>query len=244
MKQEFKYLTAMSVAMIALAGCSESDSADEPVMPAGNEIRFAAATEHSRAVETTTNTLKSFNVYAYTGTDEAPKLFMDNVTVNKSASNVWTYSPVQYWPAKETVDFYAYAPASWLGTSSPLSPVPFDAYMTSKDLIYAVSPNLSGNTGQANAQVIFNFRHALSKFTVKMRSSDPKLTVKVSNVGLSNIMTKGNFTFPKESTTDDIASGNVGTWTDQNTPMPYVIYWSQSPDELITLTTTPTVHGL
>lgn len=71
MKQEFKYLTAMSVAMIALAGCSESDSADEPVMPAGNEIRFAAATEHSRAVETTTNTLKSFNVYAYTGTDEA-----------------------------------------------------------------------------------------------------------------------------------------------------------------------------
>ena len=241
MKQEFKYLTAMSVAMIALAGCSESDSADEPVMPAGNEIRFAAATEHSRAVETTTNTLKSFNVYAYTGTDEAPKLFMDNVTVNKSASNVWTYSPVQYWPAKETVDFYAYAPASWLGTSSPLSPVPFDAYMTSKDLIYAVSPNLSGNTGQANAQVIFNFRHALSKFTVKMRSSDPKLTVKVSNVGLSNIMTKGNFTFPKESTTDDIASGNVGTWTDQNTPMPYVIYWSQSPDELMTLTTTPTV---
>ena len=241
MNQNYKYLAAMSVVMIAMAGCSGNDPAGEPAVPSGNEIRFAAATEHSRATETTTNTLKSFNVYAYTGTDESPKLFMDNVTVNKTASNVWTYSPLQYWPAKETVDFYAYAPASWLGSSSPLSAVPYDTYMASDDLIYAVSLDQSGNTGQANAQVIFNFRHALSKFTVKMRSSDANLTVKVSNVGLSNIMTKGNFRFPKESTAGDPKDTSVGTWTDQNTPMPYVIFWSQRPDELITLTTTPTV---
>lgn len=240
MKETIKYAAAMSVVALSLAACSESENADEPVITGNGEIRFAASTEYSRAVETTTNNLKAFNVYAYTGTDDAPKLFMDNVTVSKNASNVWTYSPVQYWPAKETVDFYAFAPASWLGTTSPLSPVPYDAYMASDDLIYAVSPDLSGNTGQANAQVVFNFRHALSKITVKMRSSNTNLTVKVSNVGMNNIRTKGNFHFPKESTSQAAAAGNVGTWTDQDTPMPYIIHMSQSPDEVITLTTTAT----
>ena len=59
-------------------------------------------------------TMQSFNVYAYTGTPSAPVTFMDNVTVTKTSSNTWTYSPLQYWPAKQTVDFYAFAPAGWV----------------------------------------------------------------------------------------------------------------------------------
>ena len=43
-----------------------------------------------------------------------------------------------------------------------LKPVSYDSYPGTEDIIYAVSPNLSGNTGAANAQVLFNFRHALS----------------------------------------------------------------------------------
>lgn len=224
--------------VLALAACSDKHdpTADSP---SDGAIRFAANTEYSRAGDITTANLTTFNVYAYTGTGSAPTLFMDNVKVTKTGTNAWTYSPVAYWPAKESVDFYAFSPASWVGSTGPLKPVAYDSYPGSEDIIYAVSPGLTGNTGMANAQVVFNFRHALSKVTVKMCSSDANLTVKVSNVVLANLMTQGNFHFPEESTSQAAATGNIGTWTDQNTPMTYVLHMSQTSDDVITLTTTP-----
>ena len=79
-----------------------------------------------------------------------------------------------------------------------------------KNIIYAVSPDLIGSAGVPNAQVIFHFRHALAKVTVKMSSTNEDLSVRVTNVVLTNLMTKGNFSFPPESTSDILAEGNVG----------------------------------
>ena len=236
------YILSASAALLASA-CSSTDEprslSEEPT----NEIRFAANTEFSRAGDITTSNLKTFNVYAYTGNGTSPDLFMDNVTVTKSTSNVWTYDPVKYWPSKKAVDFYAFAPASWLGTNTPLAGVPYDASEGTEDIIYAVSPNLTGGAGLSNAQVIFNFRHALSKLTVKMSSSNPELKVMVTNVALSNLNSKGNFHFPSGSTADAPADQTVGTWTDQNTPMPYLMHMSQVPDDRITLSSTATDMG-
>ena len=240
----FQIASAMvAVSGIALTSCTDKEEADAPDYPADNAIRFAATTEFTRAGDITTNNLTSFNVYAYTGTTESPNLFMDNVTVSKGSGNAWTYSPVEYWPANESVDFYAFSPAGWVNSKGPLSASEYDAYPGTQDIVYAVAPDQRGSSGMANAQVILNFRHALSKATIKMRSSDANLTVKVSNVIMANIMTKGNFRFPSESTSDAIATGNVGTWTDQNTPNTYVFHMSQAPDDLIILSTTPTDMG-
>lgn len=242
-----KYYLLLS-AFIGLSGavfsaCSSEE--DSPIVEnnADNAIRFAANTEFSRAGDITTNTLTTFNVYAYTGTATSPNVFMNNVEVKKTGVNTWSYSPIQYWPAKESVDFYAFAPASWLGTSDPLKPIPYDSYPGTEDIIYAVSPNLTGNAGMANAQVLFNFRHALSKVTVKMSSTNTNLQVKVSNVALANIMTKGNFHFPSASTSGTPSAESIGTWTDQNTPVPYILHMSQDANDLITLTTTATDMG-
>ena len=232
----------ITASLVGMAACASDDN--EPVTPdtpSGREIRFAANTEYSRSGDITTNNLKAFNVYAYTGTDSTPKLFMDNVTVTKTASNVWTYSPVQYWPSEESVDFYAYAPAGWLGTATPLTPVAYDAYPGTEDIVYAVNPDLRGAAGQPNAQVVFNFRHALAKVTVKMSSTNSGLSVKVSNVAMSNLSSRGNFTFPREATTGEATATSVGTWSDQNTPVGYLLHMSQTSDDRITLTTTPTV---
>lgn len=231
----------MSAMAITAASCSESNEDPNPDRISGNEIRFAASTEYSRAGDITVNNLTSFNVDAYTGADDDSQPFMNNVIVTKTGTNVWTYTPLKYWPAKQTVDFYAFAPASWVGKSGPLMPVPYDASSGTEDIVYAVSPDMSGNTGQPNAQVVFNFRHALSKLTIKMSSSDTKLKVVVSNVAMSNILTKGNFTFPSSSTALAPTSETVGSWSDQNTPMAYVLHWSQAMSEMLTLTTTPTV---
>lgn len=238
--------TLTLAAAASLAGVTACSSSDDPhVAPestTGNAIRFAAYTDlASRAGDITTNNLTSFNVYAYTGTATSPSLFMDNVTVSKTGTNTWTYSPVKYWPANESVDFYAFAPASWVGTSGPLKPVNYtvDTY-ADQDLVYAVAPNLSGNIQSPSAQVVFNFRHALSKVTIKMSSSSSDLKVVVSNVVLANIKSTGNFNFPVESTSGTAASGNTGAWTDQNTPTTYLLHITGTPTDTFTLTTTPT----
>lgn len=126
-----KKTTLISSALIIASGATllsacSNDETNDPIEPSsGNRIRFAASTELTRSGDITTNNLNSFNVYAYTGNATAPKIFMDNVLVSKTASNVWTYSPVKYWPAKETVDFYAFAPTSWVGATGPLAPVEY-----------------------------------------------------------------------------------------------------------------------
>lgn len=228
------------VAAFSLASCTESESYEGADTPSDNAIRFAANTEFSRSKDYTTNNLTAFNVYAYTGTSASPTLFMDNVEVTKTGTNTWTYSPVKYWPSDESVDFYAFAPSTWVGEGGPLKPVAYDSYPGTEDIIYAVAPDLMGHAGMANAQVLFNFRHALSKVTVKMRSSDADLVVKVSNVAMANVMTKGNFNFPLESTSGAATSSTTGKWTDQNTPLTYLFHMSQDAGDVITLTTTAT----
>lgn len=240
-RQNLLIIASAVAGAAALGACSSDESYSGPTEEASGEIRFAANTESSRAGDITTNNLTAFNVYAYTGTPAAANLFMDNVEVTKTSGNTWTYSPVKYWPANENVDFYAFAPATWVGSGGPLAPVPYDATGGTEDIVYAVAPNLRGAAEQPNAQVVFNFRHALSKVTVKLSSSNENLRVRVSNVALSSIMTKGNFTFPSGSTSETASADNVGTWTDQNTPQNYVLLWSQAADELLDLTSTPTV---
>lgn len=233
-------LLLLSLGFLTLGACSNTDSAPEIFTPEDNAIRFAVNTEYVRSGDITTNNLNTFNVYAYTGTDSVPKIFMDNVVVSKSSNNVWSYSPVQFWPAKEKVDFYAFAPAGWLNGVEPLKPIPYDAYPGTQDIIYAVAPDLNGSVGMANAQVLFNFRHALSKVTLKLSSTDTDLEVKVTNVALANIMTKGNFHFPTASTSGTPSATSTGTWTDQNTAHAYMFHMSQDANDVITLTTTAT----
>lgn len=232
---------ALPLLLLAVTSCSDNQDVTPVRDNTDGVIRFAASTEFTRAGDITINNLTAFNVYAYTGPATSPVVFMNNVSVTKTDANTWTYSPVQYWPAKQSVDFYAFAPASWVGASGPLEPVAYDASQGTEDIIYAVSPNLTGNAGMVNAQVVFNFRHALSKLTVKMSSTNPELKVVVSNVAMANIKTRGNFHFPSESTAAASSDATVGNWTDQNTPQTYVLLWSQAMSDQLTLTSTPTV---
>lgn len=247
-------MVAVGISAFGLCSCSEDDGPNAGSVTGANAIRFTAAAQlSSRTGDVTTNNLKEFNVYAYTGTATNPELFMDNVVVSKGENNTWSYSPVKYWPVGETVDFYAFAPGTWVGSDGPLKPVEYDnGYGNTagtQDIIYAVSPDLSGYTDAPNAQVVFNFRHALSKVSVKMSSTNANLRVEVKNVVLGNIMSRGNFNFPRVSTSQSIspstpatgavAEESIGKWTDLNTPSNYILYQAQSADDIIVLTTTP-----
>lgn len=232
-------LSVLAAFTLMLPSCSSDDGpTDAGVTKSDRQIRFSASTEFARS-EITTNNLKSFQVYAYTGIDTTPKVFMDNVTVTKNATNVWTYSPVEYWPANEALDFYAFAPEDWLGDATPLKPIPFDDSYATDDIVYAVSPNMMGHTGEPNAQVLLNFRHALSKVLIKLSSSNADLQVKVTNVALANIAMRGNFHFPAISTSGNVTPNSIGQWTDQNTQGPYLFHMSQTDGDRVTLNSTP-----
>lgn len=244
MKMKNTIMMLVSVlTVMAFWSCSSNEDIMSPsVGTTDDAILFAASTDYTRGGDYTTNNLTTFNVYAYTQSSGSTdmKLFMDNVTVTKTGNNVWTYSPVEYWPASGTVNFYAFAPAEWIGTSTPLNAISYDSYPGYTDVIYAVSGPLQGNSDMANAQVLMNFRHALAKVTAKLSSTNPELRVQVSNVIIYNVATRANFHFPSGSTSDTASKDNIGIWSDQNTPLMYILYMAQQKNEVINLTTTPT----
>ncbi|MDE6298095.1 MAG: fimbrillin family protein, partial [Muribaculaceae bacterium] len=203
---------ALSFGLLTLAACSSGDEPQpSPASEHSRPIRFAATALSTKA-DITTNSLSSFNVYAYTGNGTSPSVFMNNVTVSKSATNLWTYSPVEYWPVGKKVDFYAFAPAEWMDGFTPLNGIPYENYYADEDIIYAVSPDLQGNSGVPNAQVVFNFRHALSKITIKLSSTRDDLRVAVSNVAVAGLNMAGNFHFPSASTARTSGTDGDGYW--------------------------------
>lgn len=229
-------MKALSLILASIVGagitcsCSDKDIVEEHDM--GNTISFGALVPSvTRSAATTTSTISSFHVYAFT----AGKPYMENVTVSRNGAT-WTYSPVMYWP-ETPVNFYAYSPdipdspdADHTGLNSIVN----YTNQGNVDLLYAV------NVGQIakSTPVMMNFRHAMSKVNVRLSSSNPMITVKVYNVSLLDVDYKGSFTFPSTSTAAGSEQG-VGHWSNLNSPINILTFYSLSPDEALTLTNTP-----
>lgn len=238
-----KLLILASIGFAAsLAACSSYD--DDPVATgADKEIRFTAASSlpKGRGVsDITTSNLEQFFVYGYLTSDKSP--YMTNVEVDKTGTGLWEYSPVKYWPSGDALNFYAYAPAGMLppGTT-PLDVIHFNNSGTS-DFIYAVAPDMSQPASGSDAQVKFNFRHALARITVMLSSEDTKMDVRVNNATIVGANQYGDFKFPTASTAGDIesaGSASVGTWSNLTGKGLTVLYMAQRQDEIITLTPEP-----
>lgn len=229
-------MKTLSVILASIAGagimCSCSDN--EPVVERGpeNAISFGALVPNAvRSAATTTATINSFQVYAFT----AGKPYMENVTVSRNGAT-WSYSPVMYWP-ETPVNFYAYSPdisdSPDVESSGLNSIVNYDN-QGSTDFLYAV------NVGQVakSTPVMMNFRHAMSKVNVRLSSSNAAIKVKVNHVSLLNVNHKGSFTFPSTTTAAGSQQG-VGSWSNLNSPTDILIFYAMSPEDALTLTNTP-----
>lgn len=224
--------TKLMFAALGLGLIATSCSQEEVVsMNPDNAIAFRASTTSStRGVESTTNNLTEFKVYAYHTLDnaEVAKPFMDGVTVSKSGES-WGYTNTQYWPNEGTLDFYSYAPLQYTtlvdGNEStvdvPYSDKGFGTFTVNSDvtkqidLLYALNKNLSKTESPVNV----NFRHALSQIVFKSKLTDDcKLTVKVDGVSICKVAnTSPGFTFPTTTTSPNYSTNgtivtNVGSW--------------------------------
>lgn len=80
-------------------------------------VPSAPQKEETRGVPVTTeedfkDVCGSFGVTAYT---DDGRLFMPNEKVTSASGNLWTTGETYFWPAEETLNFYAYAPYSSTG---------------------------------------------------------------------------------------------------------------------------------
>lgn len=216
-----------------VAGFSGCANDDNPVAPSKEgAVTFSATVPAApRAEPTTTATISSFRVYAFTN----GKPYMDDVKVLRKGAE-WVYSPVMYWP-DTPVNFYAFTPE----VSTP--PTVEDNAVTSLknyvndgtvDLLYAVNMDEMAKATPVN----FNFRHALSNVIVNLSSANEALSVKVEYVTINNLARQGTFNFPQATTAADKPE-NAGTWTDLGLTGTAMLYYFDIHDEALTLTPEP-----
>lgn len=231
-------LATCLAAGFALSACSSDDnpSGTKPSQ-GGAQIRFnvvAAATPRVAHVETTTSSINSFLVNAFT----EKKPFMTNVTVQREGeTSNWTYHPLAYWPAS-AVNFYAVSP----DIRNTVRDNGTDKWVMSydnegnTDLLYAVTAEMSQSNPTAPQPVQMNFRHALSRIAILMSSTNSQIRVHVNSIELENIFSTGDFRFPEETTAPD--SAVTGSWSNQSSSGDEDIF--ELPEMGTVLTETPT----
>ncbi len=234
MKKELLIL-GLTGCMIALPACSEKDDAHAP--SDSNAISLSAVVPNgSRGASTTTATIKDFIVYAFT---EGSRL-MDGVKVTREGGS-WTYSPTAYWPVNP-VNFYAYSPEISIATDitgEGGGHIPGYLNNYNVDLLYSVRKDVV----QQAAPVSLNFRHALSKVSMMLSSTNPRIKVVVSYISLKNVYREGSFDFPQESTlasTPDV----VGSWTNLKSLTDMVTFAIIGNEDRVELTPQPTDYTL
>ncbi len=215
MTAHFTASAAAALALLATTAC-KSDPADEP----SPYITFYAESE--RGIVTTEN-ISEFSVSAYTG--GIP--IMDHVTVVRTGSNSWHYSPAVMWP-ETPVDFYAVSPAD----------TPLEINLSWENVIRVTQ--LDGKHDilistcldaiQTSSRLRLNFRHILSYVSVRIRSDNPDSRIIVKKISLKGFPTSGYYYLPKATTRPD--NDITGTWTSWGADANYTLF-EASPDHLV-----------
>lgn len=215
--------------LLTLASCSEIDEPQSDTT-GGHAISFSATAPKNARAATTTATLNSFMVYAFTGT----KPLMEGVEVKRDGGS-WTYSPAAYWP-DAPVNFFAFSPdisSSTQITGSGTNCIPGFYNYGDIDLLYAVNMNEYAKP----TPVAINFRHAMSQISVKLSSTNSTIQVRLYHVKLCNLFMKGTFDFPTATTSPDTPEV-TGTWSEYADKGDLLTYYNMEGYTILTRTPT------
>ena len=234
MKKE-SFILGLADCMCAFTSCSDKE---EPQQSQDSRVISLSAVvpNTSRGASTTTATIKNFVVYAFTG----GSVLMDGVKVTRDGAS-WVYSPEAYWPVTP-VNFYAFSPE--INVSADITGegggnIPGYINDGTKDLLYSVRTNVI----QQAAPVSLNFRHALSKVSVLISSTNQRINVAVSYIKLNNIYHQGSFTFPATSTLASTPEA-VGSWSELKGKTDMLTFAILGEEDKVELTPVPTDYSL
>ena len=191
------------IAQLVLSGCAGEGV--EETSPSSSEINFDAylgTNESTRAGETNLAFLKGtafnsgFGVFArHKHADGSISDMMDNEHVTWKGDR-WEYTNIQYWPDKDSVYFYAFAPrvdgvklvnAPGENKANPTY-IEFNSCYYPVDLVWAVEKREVPKSPTSASKVNFQFKHALARLafdiTVNPQLEENGAVVKVEEVKL------------------------------------------------------------
>ncbi|GHT01419.1 hypothetical protein AGMMS49525_02080 [Bacteroidia bacterium] len=219
-----KQLFFCLLGLVALSSsCATDLYQSNPLQSSEREISFKTfADKQLRASVTTAGSMTSFTTSAWSHTDGAVSTanpyngyVLNGVTVTRgeadgAGANNWDYFPKASWPARDSVDFFAYSPASsvnvTVGLKQNVTTVPTPP-ATGPEIEYTV-PRWDGDT-QVNPQEDFmvtksvdltfassptvqlNFKHALSRIVFKAQNQNKNKTYVIKELALSKLKSKG-----------------------------------------------------
>ena len=188
------------IAQLVLSGCA-GEGMDE-ISPSSSEINFDAyrgTNASTRVGETNLASLKEtsgFSVFArHKHADGSISDMMDNEHVTWKEDR-WEYTNIQYWPDKDSVYFYAYAPhidgvklVNAPGENKTnLTYIEFNSSVNPVDLVWAVKKREVPKSPTSASKVDFQFKHALARLafdiTVNQNLEENGAVVKVEEVKL------------------------------------------------------------
>ncbi|GHV10192.1 hypothetical protein FACS1894162_3060 [Bacteroidia bacterium] len=237
--------------LLFLSSCADDLYQSKPLSGSGREISFKTfADKQLRASVTTGSSMTSFTTSAWSHPAATLTVYdgyvLNGVTVTRgeedgAGANNWEYFPKAGWPARDSVDFFAYSPASsvnvttglkqapsvtippatgpeiqytvpgWVGDSRPVDQQEDFLVTKSVDLTFASSPTVQ-----------LNFKHALSRIVFKAQNQNPNKTYVITELALSNLKSKGTLNM-----LDSLP--NAGA-TFPHTPGAYNISWKAQSD--------------
>ncbi|GHV10197.1 hypothetical protein FACS1894162_3080 [Bacteroidia bacterium] len=159
-----------------------------------------------------------------------------------AGANNWEYFPKASWPARDSVDFFAYSPASSVNVTTGLKQAPSVTIppATGPEIKYTVPGWDGGGTPTVDQQEDFlvtksvdltytssptvqlNFKHALSRIVFKAQNQNQYKTYVITELALSNLKSKGTLNM-----LDSLP--NAGA-TFLHTPGAYNISWKAQSD--------------
>ncbi|GHT06471.1 hypothetical protein AGMMS49525_14770 [Bacteroidia bacterium] len=186
----------------------------------GREISFKTfADKQLRASVTTAGSMTSFTTSAWShpAGSAYDGYVLNGVTVTRgevdgAGANNWDYFPKASWPARDSVDFFAYSPASSVNVTTGLKQAPSVATppATGPEIEYTVpgwvgdvdhgvdqqedfmvtkSVDLTYKPSSPNVQL--NFKHALSRIVFKAQYQNKNKTYVIKELALSKLKSKG-----------------------------------------------------
>lgn len=192
----------LSMGLLSVS-CSETYRPGDRPGSEPEAIGFRSVIEKTRAVETDQTNIADFRASALwvrnAATSDYEPAYMDNVRVERQSGNVWSYSPVRYWPAAGTVDFFGYSPANSAGVQE------FEVMRPDYDRVHVTynattDPSLQEDFMVASAldktvsPVVMDFRHVLSQIEFRVRCSAIGVTFRVRQIELCNLDRAGVLT--------------------------------------------------
>jgi len=200
MKMKKNNLLILAVAALGFAACANDETtAVNEKLAESNAISFRTLVGgQMRSADIDGAGLQTLGFKVFATETSTTNIYFSEDDFTWDGTSSYTSSTKHYWPSSGSLDFYAYAKngsstISHTGDTKVFVITPAAAAANQSDFVFA---NTNGKSKSTSASgVVLNFRHAMSKVTIKIKNSDAYLTATVKDVTLGYIDDKGTYTY-------------------------------------------------